>query len=245
MRTRFESVGSRHVIRTWTLVDFVLVILGGFLGASVFAAVGIVADNDEVFVVLALTGQYLGHLFVLWLVSRSKPPDSLGFEVTGRDSAYIFAGLGLQLGISILFLPLVLLLFPEGGPAQEIGDAMAGLESSGARLASLLVSVVLAPITEELAFRGVLIKALGARSKRTLIVISAIVFSLFHVLGLATGNLLAAAVVVLPQLFIVGAVLAWVTLRTGRLGPAIFLHSGWNLLAALVLLLPPEVLNAS
>ena len=244
MRTRFESVGSRHVIRTWTLVDFVLVILGGFLGASVFAAIGIAADNDEVFVVLALIGQYIGHLFVLWLVNRSKPRDSLGFEVRGRDSGYIFAGLGLQLGLSILFRPLVWLLFPEGGPAQEIGDVMADLESDGTRLTSLMVSVVLVPITEELTFRGVLIKALGDRSKRVLIVASALVFSLFHVLGLTTGNLLAAAAIVLPQLFIVGLVLAWVTLRSGRLGPAIFLHSGWNLLAALVLLLPPELLNA-
>jgi hypothetical protein len=232
------------VIRTWTLVDFVLVILGGFLGASVFAAIGIAADNDEVFVVLALIGQYIGHLFVLWLVNRSKPPDSLGFEVRGRDSGYIFAGLGLQLGLSILFRPLVWLLFPEGGPAQEIGDVMADLESDGTRLTSLMVSVVLVPITEELTFRGVLIKALGDRSKRVLIVASALVFSLFHVLGLTTGNLLAAAAIVLPQLFIVGLVLAWVTLRSGRLGPAIFLHSGWNLLAALVLLLPPELLNA-
>jgi len=244
VRTRFESVGSRHVIRTWTLVDFVLVILGGFLGASVFAAIGIAADNDEVFVVLALIGQYIGHLFVLWLLNRSKPRDSLGFEVRGRDSGYIFAGLGLQLGLSILFRPLVWLLFPEGGPAQEIGDVMADLESDGTRLTSLMVSVVLVPITEELTFRGVLIKALGDRSKRVLIVASALVFSLFHVLGLTTGNLLAAAAIVLPQLFIVGLVLAWVTLRSGRLGPAIFLHSGWNLLAALVLLLPPELLNA-
>jgi uncharacterized protein len=236
VRTGFKSVGSRHVIRTWTLVDFVLVFLGGILGASVFAALGVMADNDEVFVVLALTGQYVGHLFVLWLINRSKPPDSLGFEVRGGDSAYIFAGVGLQLGLSLLFLPLVLRLFPEGGPAQEIGDVMTGLQSNGARLASLLVSVVVAPITEELTFRGVLIKALGDRSKRVLIVVSALVFSVFHVLGLASGNLLAAAAVVLPQLFIVGAVLAWVTLRTGRLGPAIFLHSGWNLLAAVVLL---------
>jgi membrane protease YdiL (CAAX protease family) len=231
------------VIRSWTLVDFVLVMLGGFLGASVFAAIGIAADSDDMFVVLALAGQYLGHLFVLWLVARSKPPDSLGFEVRGRDASYIFAGLGIQLGLSILFLPLVLYLFPDGGTTQEIGDVIAGLESDGARLMSLLVSVVLAPVTEELAFRGVLIKALGERSRRTLIVVSATVFSLFHVLGLATENLLAAAAVVLPQLFIVGAVLAWITLRSGRLGPAIFLHSGWNLLAALILLLPPELLN--
>jgi membrane protease YdiL (CAAX protease family) len=30
-------------------------------------------------------------------------------------------------------------------------------------------------------------------------------------------------------------------LRSGRLGPAIFLHSGFNLLAAIVLLLPADL----
>jgi membrane protease YdiL (CAAX protease family) len=145
--------------------------------------------------------------------------------------------------LSLLFLPLVLILFPEGGTTQEIVDVIAGLESDGARLMSLLVAVVLAPVTEELAFRGVLIKALGERSRRTLIVVSAAVFSLFHILGLSADTLVAAAAVVLPRLFIIGAVLAWVTLRSGRLGPAIFLHSGLNLLAALSTLLPPEVLS--
>jgi len=44
-------------------------------------------------------------------------------------------------------------------------------------------------------------------------------------------------------LFILGVILAWLTHRSGRLGPAILLHSGWNLLAAVVLLLPSEVLE--
>jgi membrane protease YdiL (CAAX protease family) len=35
-----------------------------------------------------------------------------------------------------------------------------------------------------------------------------------------------------------------VTLRTKRLGPAIFIHSGFNLLAAVVLLLPTELLES-
>jgi membrane protease YdiL (CAAX protease family) len=231
------------VIRSWTLLDFILVILGGFLGATVVAAIGATVESGDMFIVLGLFGWYVGQLFVLWLVGRSKPPDSLGFEVRGRDAGYIFAGLGLQLGLSLLFLPLVLILFPEGGTTQEIVDVIAGLESDGARLMSLLVAVVLAPVTEELAFRGVLIKALGERSRRTLIVVSAAVFSLFHILGLSADTLVAAAAVVLPRLFIIGAVLAWVTLRSGRLGPAIFLHSGLNLLAALSTLLPPEVLS--
>jgi membrane protease YdiL (CAAX protease family) len=74
-------------------------------------------------------------------------------------------------------------------------------------------------------------------------VVTALVFAAFHIIGLDPSRLLAASAVVLPQLFIVGVVLAWVTLRTNRLGPAIFMHSGFNLLAAIVLLVPPELLE--
>lgn len=77
-----------------------------------------------------------------------------------------------------------------------------------------------------------------------IMVITALVFTLFHLLGLDPSRMLSAAAVVLPQLFIIGLVLAWVTLRTKRLGPAIFIHSGFNLLAAVVLLLPPELLES-
>lgn len=244
MQINIESLGCRHVSRPWTIVDFVLVILGGYLGAGVFAAVGILAENDELFVVLGLAGQFAGNLFVLWILSRSKPPRSLGFEVYGRDSVYVFAGVGLQLALSIIFLPLALYLLPEGGPAQEIAVVLNNLTSEWAKISSLLISVVLAPITEELTFRGVLIKAMANRSNRTIILVSSFVFSLFHVLDLVAANFIEAALIVLPQLFIVGMILAWITLRSGRLGPAIFIHSGFNLLASLVLLLPADVLTA-
>lgn len=251
VRNEFESVLCAAVtnektvlpLRTWSYLDFILIYLGGFLGAAVFAAIGFFVENEEIFIILALAGQYAGNLFVFWLINRSKPPHSIGLEATGRDSVYVVAGIGLQLAITVLFLPLVLLLFPEGGPAQEIGSVISDLTSTGARISSLFISVVLAPVTEEITFRGVLIKALGNRSKRSLIIISALVFSLFHVLGLASGNFLQAAAIVLPQLFIVGVALAWITLKSGRLGPAIFLHSGFNLLASIVLLLPPDQVN--
>ncbi|HEY4584138.1 MAG TPA: CPBP family intramembrane glutamic endopeptidase, partial [Acidimicrobiia bacterium] len=124
-----------------------------------------------------------------------------------------------------------------------VGSALAGLESTAARVAAVLVAVLLAPVTEELAFRGVLLKAMGTRARSTIIVVTALVFAAFHVLGLDPARLLEASAVVLPQLFIVGAALAWVTLRSNRLGPAIFMHSGFNLLAAIVLLVPPELLE--
>ncbi|HSL27382.1 MAG TPA: CPBP family glutamic-type intramembrane protease, partial [Acidimicrobiia bacterium] len=64
----------------------------------------------------------------------------------------------------------------------------------------------------------------------------------FHVFGL-TGDILRGVILTVPAFFLIGLILARVTLRQGRLGPAIFVHSGYNLLALIVLLLPPELLE--
>ena len=103
---------------------------------------------------------------------------------------------------------------------------------------------MLAPVTEEIMFRGVLMKALKTDRRWILITVTALVFSLFHLAGLSFDRFLESAVIVLPQLFLAGLFLAWITLRTGRLGPAIFTHSGFNLLAAIALLLPSDYLES-
>jgi membrane protease YdiL (CAAX protease family) len=229
------------VPRPWSILDFLFVFLGGLLGSGVFLGLGTLLGGGELAVVMALAGQYVGHLLVLWGLSRSR--EDLGFNVLGSDARYLGAGLLLQLGLAIVFLPLSNLLLPEGDSAQEVSNAIAGLESTSARLIAVLTAVVVAPITEELTFRGVLLKVVEKRGRGFTIVITSLVFAAFHMLGLPGDQFLRAAAIVVPTIFIVGVVLAWVTLRTGRLGPAIFIHSGFNLLAALVLLIPSEMLE--
>lgn len=227
--------------RPWSLIDFFLVILGGLAGALLLLPVDALLGGGDLSLVLALTGQYIGNLVVLWLLSRKR--EELGFAVVGSDTFYLGLGLVLQIALSLLFLPLTSLLFPDGGSAQEVTNAINDLESAPARLAAVLTAVVLAPITEELTFRGVLLKAFQKRGRRTTMIVTSLMFAAFHMLGLPADQFLEAAAVVVPTIFLVGLVLAWVTLRTGRLGPAIFIHSGYNLLAALVLLFPPEILE--
>jgi membrane protease YdiL (CAAX protease family) len=229
------------VPRPWSFFDFLIVFLGGLLGSGVFLALGALIGGDEVTLVLALAGQYVGHLLALWALSRNR--EDLGFVVHGSDARYLGAGLLLQLALAILFFPLSNLLLPEGDSAQEVTNALAGLETTPARIIAVLTAVVVAPITDGLTFRGVLLNVLGNRGRRTKIVVTSAVFALFHMLGLPGERFLEAAAIVLPTIFIVGVVLAWVTLRQGRLGPAIFIHSGFNLLAALVLLIPSELLE--
>ena len=231
--------------RQWSLVDFVLVLLGGFLGAAVFVAVSLTFGDSDLLLVTGLIGQYLGHLLVFWLLTRRKQDPDVGFLIDPGDTRYVALGLLLQLALALLFFPLSALLLPEGDSAQQIVEALSALESSAAQIAVIVVAVVVAPVVEEIAFRGVLLKALSGLSRRRAMVVSAAVFAMFHWLGLDPSRIWAAAAIVLPQLFIAGMVLAWVTFRSGRLGPAIFLHSGFNLLAAIALLLPPELFESA
>jgi uncharacterized protein len=232
------------VPRQWSITDFVLVVLGGFLGAGVFFAVGSRFEESELILVLGLVGQYLGHLAVFWLLARRKHHPDIGFSIESRDALYIALGLLLQLVLAVLFFPLATLLLPEGDSAQQVSEVLSSLETTSAQIATVVVAVVLAPVVEEITFRGVLLRALSEWSRRAAMTFSALVFALFHLLGLDLTRFVEAAAIVLPQLFIVGLILAWVTLRSRRLGPAIFLHSGFNLLAALVLLIPPELLES-
>jgi membrane protease YdiL (CAAX protease family) len=241
-----EAHAIESPTRSWSVVDFLLVWLGGFLGTAVFFAIGLLFENSDWTIVLALGGQYIGNLLVLWLLKTRRRKASIGFSIEPRDTYYIGLGLALQLGLALLLLPLAERLFPDGRPPQQVAEALANLDGSMLLKVSLIVAaVVLAPVTEELLFRGVLLRAIEPRGKALAIGVSAAVFSAVHVIGLDQERILASAVVVLPPIFALGVLLGWITLRTGRLGPAIFIHSGWNLLAALVLLLPPELLETA
>jgi len=231
------------VKRSWTVIDFVLVWLGGFFGATL-AIFAVEAFDLPHPLAIGLIGQFVGTFGVLWLLARSKEDASLGWSVEPKDLRYLALGIGLQFVIAPLMAPLVRHLFPDGRPPQEIADIIGSPDTAQfIKIFLFLTAVVFAPLLEEVVFRGVLLKALLPRGKTVAIVASSIIFAGVHLSGLRTDRYMAAVAVTIPPLLILGALLAWVTVRSGRLGPAIFMHSGWNLLAAIVLLLPPEILE--
>lgn len=222
--------------RPWNYVDFVLVVLGGVAGGIAASLLALVIDNSDVVVMLSIAGQFTGHLLALWLLARDRNRPDLGFLVRGRDFLYLPLGALGQVVLAILFAPLANRLLPDTETAQEIGDVIASVESTALLTVIIVVTVVLAPIVEELMFRGVLLRAMGDRNPRAIMLVTGIVFASFHLVGLDPNTFLQAAAVVFPQLVIVGVALAWVTFRDQRLGPAIMLHSGFNLVAAIAIL---------
>ena len=108
--------------------------------------------------------------------------------------------------------------------AQELVDA-----ASGAGIAVLvLVVCVGAPLAEELFFRGLLLRSVDKRwGIGAAVVASAVVFAASHLQGIQ-----------FPALLLFGAVVSVLAARTGRLGPAILCHVGfnaWTVFALLVL----------
>ncbi|MGH9894463.1 MAG: lysostaphin resistance A-like protein, partial [bacterium] len=190
--------------------------------------------------VVAALSQYVGHLGTLWLLARRRGGlESLGLTVQASDLRYIFLGLLLQLTVPIIFFPLANLV-SEGEGGQIISDQLRALDTTFAKVIMAAVVTVLAPLTEELLFRGVLQQSVGAG--RRAIWITALVFSVFHLVGLS-GDFVRSLVLTMPTFLVIGLVLSYITMRQKRLGPAVFIHSGFNLLALVVLFLPTELLE--
>lgn len=227
----------------WRGRDFGLVMIAGLLvGGALYAAGAALGWSDETLLVTSAYGQYVGHILALVALARRRGgSSSLGFSVSPTDTWYVGLGLVLQVIMPLLFLPLANLA-GEAEAGQVVSDQIRQFGGLGARAAMAVFLAVIAPITEEVIFRGVLLKAMGGFGKLAAILVSALVFAGFHLFGLS-GDFLRGALLIVPSFFLMGVILARVTVRKDRLGPAIFIHSGFNLLALLILLMPPELVE--
>ncbi len=98
----------------------------------------------------------------------------------------------------------------------------------------VLITVVLAPIIEELFFRGLLLRSVEKRfGPRWALWASSLVFAAVHLQLLQ-----------FPALLIIGLVLGWLALRTGRLGPSIWAHAAFNGAATVTLLTVEQLAKA-
>jgi len=175
---------------------------------------------------------YLGLLGVpAWLVfARGVRWVDLGWHrmPTGRVREALQ---GLAIGVvaqmaavPLLYVPILLLAddLDVSGPARELVD-----RADGAGVALLVVMVVvMAPVAEELFFRGLALRAFESRmGRRSALAASALLFGLTHLQLLQ-----------LPALVMIGLVCGWLAQRDGTLGRAVWAHVGFNAVTVLVLL---------
>jgi CAAX protease family protein len=161
-------------------------------------------------------------LGIVLVLSRGRPRgEYLGLR---RPSSW-----GLAIGLCILVLIGVFVLAGILSPLLQPGNEQ-GLvpktwhpEHAGAFAGNFVVVALLAPIVEELTFRGLGYKLLEPFGRWTAIALVGLCFGLAH--GLVEA---------LPILAVFGAGLAYVRSRTGSVYPGIVVHAAFNSLVLIV-----------
>lgn len=154
---------------------------------------------------------------VLWVGWRkTRAPAREVFPLGPFPLRLIPAMAATILGAGILFSEVDNVLRSVLPMPPEVVEAMEGLTGPGIGVwGSFVALVVVAPVTEELLFRGLLLRGfLGHHSTRTAVVASGLLFAFVH---LNPWQLFATAVA--------GMILAWWVVETGSLWPALLGHA--------------------
>jgi uncharacterized protein len=234
------SSPDRHIpagqpLVTWGLGDFFSIYFGGIFAGLVLAVIGFGITGDRqghpgaITDGLAFLGQFGGWLAGLFLVSRRKGIGTLradfGLVVHRRELWVIGVGVVLEIALAVLIYPIVHVVHQSQDVVKDLDQAR------GLHLALIaLVAGLIAPVCEELLFRGLLLRSLRRRmAPETAVAVSALVFALAHPMLSPTWGTFA----VVPALFALGAVSGVMALRRGDLSVSILLHIGFNLLTTL------------
>ena len=186
------------------------------------------AVPPEWFVVSSLVGLWVGFLGAPFLATRIGPVRRrLGVSVKPIDLLGIPIGIAAQIAVGILYAPFMQHLHNFDAPIKRLTGGSHGI----GLVVIVAFTAVLAPIAEEVFFRGLLFRSLlgfavslGERRRQVgiigAVIADGIIFGLAHF-----------EPVQFPGLFLVGALLSFLFLRTGRLGMSMFAHCAFNSVA--------------
>lgn len=173
---------------------------------------------------------WIGYVGATLLASRHKgngPVLDYGWRFRASDS---YQGLLLGAGLQIVAVPAIyftLFLFIGERDVSAAARELTDLATTPLDVVLLVLIIAIgAPLVEELFFRGLLMRSLQRRfGPWPAMIGSSLIFAGVHLQLLQ-----------FPALFMFGMVAAWLTMRSGRLGPAIWAHIGFNSITVIALL---------
>lgn len=215
-------------------VGWVAAQLAGFVTFGLVMAVTGEEDPEKLelgWTALANTGLWLTFLLVPVFVSNLKGRGvvtDFGYRGEAKDLRWIPAGLGLQFAVGIamylFYVPIMQVTNLDWEDVTEPVRELTDKATDPLNAVILLVMVgLVAPLTEELFYRGLVLRSVEKRFGTGWgVAVSSVVFGLSH-MNLA-----------IPGLVLFGVVVGLVTVRSGRLGPAIAIHVGFNMTSAVL-----------
>ncbi len=182
-----------------------------------------IADPNITMLLTAVAS--LSTVPVFWLIGRRLPTvQPLKSNLSGKDfavfffiamgSTYIFNYIGYYINAGITYL-----LTGEAEPVNAVAEM-----TETTSLAVILVYMcIIAPIIEEFIFRKILFDRLRPFGDRVAILYSGLAFGLYHM------NLSQ-----IPYAIVIGFILGYAVLRTGRIRTTILLHAFLNFIGSFV-----------
>ena len=129
----------------------------------------------------------------------------------------------------------VILIAVESNGVENPGNANMLLQAAGNYGIVKAVGIFIAPIVEEVLFRGVVFGSIRPRSRFWAYAVSVLLFSAYHVAGYAVGSGDLTQLIYILQYVPAAIVLAWVYEHSGCIWTSIFYHMGYNALSFAVM----------
>lgn len=258
-RTAFDIAGPRPAILCLKdlLLGVLLLLMGRllvgmlaiFVWPQLLDSAALSVDEYAFLALLSQGGTLPVLLFLVWRLGRQAD----GWRHFGLVARRLFRDVGcaavafvtampVVLGVGgILMIAATLAGQPPPTIAHEMLEKLRDAESTQTIALFLISAVVIAPLTEEIMYRGLVQSALrgsGFFTNRWLLIcMAAAFFAAVHGTQVAWQAL--------PVLFALAVVLGWLYERTASLWPSILLHAGFNLFNVVCLwMMPPADDNA-
>lgn len=222
------------IIMSFLAVNILIDALTGALVPMLIASLsGNPASEPMAYVVYGLlAGQIVKALILFFFIKRRKKKlnqeyytDYIKNEKIEKPLRFVGIGLG-TVGFGLILTNLIMIALEGTDILQNAIDLMENAFSGQGTLDGivvLLVVVVGAPLVEELLFRGVLFEELDRIvSRKTTIILTALIFGIYHFNILQT-----------PNTIVMGLVLAYAYHRTRSIKASIIIHATNNILATI------------
>jgi len=174
------------------------------------------AHDTYFYQVFVQTGFLSAALFFIWKGSIGETFKGLGIP-GDLKKIFIWLILGAVLVFVVAVLNAVILLLLDLNDTHKVYEIISGVPAW-----ILVVAVLVAPITEELFFRGALFPRVG-------MVLSSLLFSLFHISYGSVAEIIGA--------FLIGMVFAFVYKKSKSIITPILLHVGFNLVSVVAVMI--------
>lgn len=217
-----------------------LVLAQLIVGAIAFVAFGIASEEDPETVYVGLIADAAWLAFLLFWLQRWHVGwrERIGLvlgRIGRRDGVFgVVAGLLLYPIIALaIAVPLTILFSAISGSDATTPDQLPSGLSGGTTVASVILAVLVAPVVEELYFRGVLFRSIRDRHGFWIgAVTSGVIFGFVHYVPAPWQD----AVLLQSIMVCTGIALAWIYERRGNLVASIAAHMAFNAVGIVLIL---------